>query len=90
MKIAVTLKTKLKWTIPREFLTIGGYFEHNTNRITALGWLKQKKINLTMESFYWVHTSVFFHYTADMLVFNNIQWSMGKALSPSLCGNTDS
>ena len=34
--------------------------------------------SITIESFHWAHTSVFFRYTADMLMSNNIQWSMGK------------
>ena len=37
-----------------------------------------KLVKHTIESFHWVRTSVFFHYTADVLVSNNVQWSMGK------------
>ena len=33
---------------------------------------------LGVEWFYWVHTSVFFRYTANMLMSNNVPWSMGK------------
>ena len=28
---------------PGNFLTVGGYFEHHTCHITALGWLKKKR-----------------------------------------------
>ena len=33
---------------------------------------------MAIESFHWAHTSVFFCYTVDMLVSNNVQWLMKK------------
>ena len=42
-EIAVTLKTKLEDTSSENFLATGDFFEYNTYRVTALGWLKKKE-----------------------------------------------
>ena len=42
----VTLKANLKWTIPENFMTIGGCFERYVYCVTALGWLKKERKNL--------------------------------------------
>ena len=35
-------------------------------------------LSITTDSFHWARTSVFFRYTTDMLVSNNVQWPMEK------------
>ena len=37
------LKAKLKWTIPENFMAIGGYFDYYTYCVTELGWLKKEE-----------------------------------------------
>ena len=48
---------------PENFLTIGGYFERNTYRVTALRWLKKKILSFdrfrlaTLEQFLYTSTA---------------------------------
>ena len=69
------LKTKQNRPSPENFLTIGGYFEHYTYCVTALGWLKKdeeeerkRRTILTLNRFRFATLKYYSYYTLLVLL----------------------